>query len=298
MELVKYMSRIIGDNFDQNIKYKLYRSVYEIIHPTISKSNISSYKIIVSEEILPLRVFYPTKISDLDSVIIFVAGDGEVSGCRNKYSDICREISLKCNQLVIALDYFNIENKFPNVLNRCYDSIKYLIEVLNENGIVRGKITVMGDSTGANLVSAMMEMMQEKKEKLFDKSIILYPVLRGNYSNNTKYESIVKNEEFDLFLMDRVKKYMKGYVNNRRELSNPLVNILKHKNYSSFPDVLVVTGNLDPLRDEGREFADKLIKYNPNSRYYNLNLAMHGFLKNDDKEIKRELYSVILDFLK
>ena len=298
MKVVKYMKLAIEDNFDVNVKYKLYRSVYEIMHPTISKSNISSYKIVVNEEILPLLVFYPTKVSNLSSVIIFIAGNGEVSGCRNKYSDICREISLECNRLVLAIDYFNIENSFPNTLNQCYNAVKYLVNELCNNGIERENIVLMGDSTGANLISAMMVKMQDEKESIFGKSVLLYPVLRGIYSKRSKYESIIKNEEFDLFLIDRLKKYMKEYVNSRSQLSDSLINILKCKDYSGFPDTLVVTGNLDPLRDEGCEFATRFVKDNPNSQYFNLNLATHGFLKSGDQDMKKELYSHILEFLK
>lgn len=292
------MKLTIGDNFDLDIKYKLYRNVYEIIHPTISKSNISNYRIIVSEEILPLLVFYPTKVSNLKSVIIFVAGDGDVSGCKNKYSNICRKIAVECDRLVIALDYFNIDNKFPEVLQCCYKTVKYLVNELCNNGILRNNIVLMGDSTGANLIGSMMVMMQENKERIFDKSVLLCPVLRGNYSKRTKYESITKNEEFDLFLLERLRKYMKNYTNNRKELSSPLINILKCQYYSDFPDTLVVTGNLDPLRDEGLKFAERLVKSNPNSKYFNLNFATHGFLKNHDQEVNKELYNSILDFLK
>ena len=38
-------------NFDTEKKYRLYRTVYEILHPTISKKNISNYKIIVDENL-------------------------------------------------------------------------------------------------------------------------------------------------------------------------------------------------------------------------------------------------------
>ena len=45
------------DDFGTGDSYKLYRSVYEIIHPTIPKKNISNYKIMIQEELVPLRIF-------------------------------------------------------------------------------------------------------------------------------------------------------------------------------------------------------------------------------------------------
>ena len=50
------------DEFDLDNKYKLYRNLYEVIHPTISKRNISEYKIILKDDLVPIRVFYPKKL--------------------------------------------------------------------------------------------------------------------------------------------------------------------------------------------------------------------------------------------
>ena len=64
----------ILDDFGTEDTYKLYRTVYEIIHPTISKRNISNYKIIIEENLVPLRIFYPKKISKLEKAIIYIPG--------------------------------------------------------------------------------------------------------------------------------------------------------------------------------------------------------------------------------
>ncbi|MBE6158197.1 MAG: hypothetical protein E7160_05365, partial [Firmicutes bacterium] len=64
-----------NNNFGKDNKYKLYRTMYEIIHPTISKKNISNYRIVLDDGIAPIRVFYPNKVSKLDSVIIYIPGE-------------------------------------------------------------------------------------------------------------------------------------------------------------------------------------------------------------------------------
>jgi hypothetical protein len=87
---------MIQNEFDEEIKYKLYRSVREILHPTISKRNISNYKIILDEEILPIRIFYPKKISNIKKVIIFIRGDGNITECIGEYSNICK---MFCNRI-------------------------------------------------------------------------------------------------------------------------------------------------------------------------------------------------------
>ena len=68
--------------FEKEEKYKLFRSVKEILHPSISKKNISDYKIVIEEDLLPVRIFYPKKVSNLKDVILFIHGECKVTNCK------------------------------------------------------------------------------------------------------------------------------------------------------------------------------------------------------------------------
>ena len=46
---------------DNKINYYLYRNLYDIIHPSISRQNISDYKIKIDNNLVPLQVYYPDK---------------------------------------------------------------------------------------------------------------------------------------------------------------------------------------------------------------------------------------------
>ena len=89
-----------GDNFCEIEKYKLYRTVHDLLHPTISKKNISNYKVVLDDKLLPVVVFYPDKMSNSKSIILYVVGDGKVNGCFGKYSDICKNLAKNTNSIV------------------------------------------------------------------------------------------------------------------------------------------------------------------------------------------------------
>ena len=80
------MNSSIKKEFDKEERYKLYRRVKDLTHPTISKKNISEYKIVLEEDLFPVRVFYPNKVSNLDEVIIDIPGDGRITNCLSKFS--------------------------------------------------------------------------------------------------------------------------------------------------------------------------------------------------------------------
>ena len=89
----------MSNTFEKGEKYRLYKTVRELFHPTISKKNISDYKIIVNENLLPLRIFYPEKVTNMKNVIIYLPGDVKLTKCYEKYSEISNMFALRTNNL-------------------------------------------------------------------------------------------------------------------------------------------------------------------------------------------------------
>lgn len=293
------LKNILCDDFDLENKYKLYRTTYEIIHPTISKKNISNYKIIINDSLVPLRIFYPDKISTLTSVIIYIHGGGWITGSINSYSKICLEISKKCNKLVVAIDYrLAPEYKFPIGFNDCYDTIKYLYKEFQSLGIKNEDIIIMGDSAGGNLAASVALKARKTQEIDIKKEVLIYPALSGEYKGKTKYNSLIQNSKLDLLTVKHLDAFMKLYINTEKDLKNPLVCPLQETNYSNLPTTLIITGDIDPLRDEGNEYYQRLKKENPKTKYINIKFASHGFLNGKDEEIKEEFYQEVNNFLK
>ena len=81
------------NKFDEKINYRLFRTVKEVLHPTISKKNISDYQIIINEELLPLYIYYPRKVSNLNKVIIYIHGSDKITNSKGKYPAICKKVA-------------------------------------------------------------------------------------------------------------------------------------------------------------------------------------------------------------
>ena len=271
------------NEFDCEEKYKLYRTVREILHPTISKRNISNYKIILEDGLNPLRVFYPKKVSNLSKVIIFVHGDGRVSSCEGKYGEISSSLSKELEELVISIDY--LEEEFFSKFQKIYDTFLSIYSGLMNEGIQSDNIVLMSDSTASVIVSRMIENMGRDNIEI-GKLVLFYPVLSGKYYGKSKYSSIFENLSFDSELMDRLAKYYKDHP--KRDIFP-----LKRRGVISYPKTLVLVGGVDPLVDEAVSFS---------SKYENVSLcvipfASHGFLGSSDKEIKREYLDACFSFL-
>lgn len=283
------MKIVVGDNFGDVEKYKLYRNVYEILHPTISKKNISNYKVVFDEKLLPVLVFYPEKISNVESIIIYVPGDGKVNGCYGKYSSICKKIAKETKSIVITIDYFNSTIKYPTVVNKISKLIKYLYDELNSNGYSSEKITLLSDSLGSKITSSVVTKLISKGISI-NKLVLLYPVVKDSYDNYSWNESLMS---INFNLDKRVENYLKKYL-SKVEVSCNLDEIVYYKD---FPKTLVVTGDMDIFKEDGEALGEIVSKNIPGSLYENIKFASHGFLGSNDEEVNRDVYLIINKFI-
>ena len=110
-----------------------------------------------------------------------------------------------------------------------------------------------------------------------------------NYEK-ASYESIVKNKDFNLGILTKLRNYYEAIEYNDDKLLKPL----ELKDYSKIPSTLILTGNVDSLKDEAKEYYDKLTGSN---KYVELEFSAHGFLKKMDKDVEKEVFHEINGFL-
>ena len=262
---------MINNEFDSEIKYKLFRTVNEILHPTISKKNISDYKIIVDEGVLPVRVFYPKKITTINKIIIYVHGNGEVTNCLGEYSGICKNFAVKTNCLIVAVEYDDIKGSYNDIINEVSKTIKYLYDKLLMNNILEEDIILMSDSTGCYITSSI-------KEIPIGKRLLFYPVLKSKYSKKD-----MKNEDFNIGLIERINKYFKDY--------EVIDNVSIEDDY--LDKGLVVVGKVDMLIDDIKNYIGESEKI----ECVEVPFSGHGFLDDMDKELSNDVFTIVNKFI-
>ena len=282
---------VMKSEFDKEIKYKLFRSIKEILHPTISKRNISNYKIVIKEDIFPIRVFYPQRVTGISKIIIYIHGNGKVTNCYGKYSDICKKIALETNHLVIAVEYEEEDNLFKKMYKKIAKTIKYLYKELEKNNIDLKNITLMGDSTGCNIITGINNL--NPNQESIKKEIFFYPVLHSDYFNIDKYDSLRRNKDFNFKLIENLQEYFLK-IAPQKDLNNKLLTPLKISQENT-PSTLIIVGKVDSLKDEAEEYYNLL---QPNKRkYIEIPFCAHGFLNKMDKELENEVFTELNKFL-
>ena len=152
-------------------KYRLYRSLYDILNPTISRKNISNYNIVINKDILPIEVYYPKKNIKISNIIIYIPSSNDTN---NLYSDL----AINTNNLVIVLNYD--DNK-----DNCYNTIKYIYD--NVKDIITDNITIMTDKEGSEIEEYIIDKSYKTNDFKISKAILLEPTisLNENIINNS-----------------------------------------------------------------------------------------------------------------
>lgn len=269
------------DKKDTKEKYKLYKSVREVLHPTISKKNISNYKIILDEKLFPIRIFYPEKVTNLSKVIIYIQTSSKV--INNDYSKILSFISKESDRLVISIDYDDSESLKKQIAN-IYNTYKYIYQGLKTNGIKAKNITLIGDSIGSSIIISMFD--KAEKDKINDvKTVLFYPVLIG--------ETIKNNDSpIDYEIINNIKEYYQEVLKKKR-LSNKDLFGFKIEEFKTYPKTLIICGAVDPFVNEIKVLAGN----NPNIELHLISFASHNILNSTDREIVKEYKKILLEYI-
>lgn len=288
----KITKKIINKISKIDIDYKKERVLKKIISNDKNIKYIDTF-ILVNDHNVKIRLFIPKVINQ---TIIYFHGGGFVTGDIYIYSKTCDDLANNTNSLVISVDYrLAPEYPFPNGLIDCYNVTKYLYS--SDSFLDNKNIIIMGDSAGGNLASVVSILASEKKEFKIKKQILLYPLTYHIHDEDSIFNSVKENGNDYILTNKRINDYLNLYVKDKKYLKSKYVSPLNADNLNNQPETLIITASLDPLRDEGEAYGNKLIKFNNKVKMYRID-NIHGFftLPIYKKEIN-ECYIYINEFL-
>lgn len=80
---------------------------------------------------------------------------------------------------------------------------------------------------------------------------------------------------------EEMEKYISLYIPQKKDRKNPYVSPLLATEFNQLPDTLVITAEIDPLRDEGEAYGNKLKETGIQSEVIRFNGVTHGFITMD-----------------
>ena len=287
---------------DMKRDYKLARMLQQAVSPEINKPFQVIDKVIRfddSDYSIPVRAFFPDD-ERKPGALIFFHGGGWVIGDIGSYTPACVELANETGMAVFSVDYrLAPENPYPSGLYDCFYATAALMENLDWIGVEEGDdIVLIGDSAGGNLAAVVSMMLRDRGRPLPKKQILLYPATYWDHSEESPYASVRENGNDFGLTMKKLNEYMELYVPDPEMRKDPYISPLMAKDMQGLPDTLIITAELDPLRDEGEAYGEALRAAGSRVRIVRIHDAVHGFMthpKLDDS--LEQAYGEIRKFL-
>jgi acetyl esterase len=256
---------------------KLYRERRAYTQPaTITMAEVRDLSAPAAHGSIGLRLYRPTTAATTPSpTIVYFHGGGWVIGDLDTHDVLCRELAHRSGCVVVAVDYrLAPEHRFPAAVDDSLAAARWVHEQAGTLGIDASRIALGGDSAGGNLATVTALGLRDGGGFKPRFQLLIYPgtdmraVAPSHTSNGQGY-----------MLTAETIGYFRGhYVPNERDWSDWRVSPLLHSELSKLPPALVITAGYDPLRDEGRQYADALSKAGVPTQYVCFERQIHGFI--------------------
>ena len=263
----------------ENIGAKKIRDFYDTTAGLLQKRpprmKTIDHQIDLGDDQMRIREYIPNNFKENDHSMLYFHGGGFSIGSIRTHDPVCKFLSEMLGWKIFSVEYrLAPEHRFPVPLEDCDKSMDWLIENADQFEIDINKIAVGGDSAGGNLAACLCIKRIEEGKIQPERQILFYPAV----DTGGDYESI-KTFTDGYFLL--TKELLEWFGNNYLDESDHTNIYAAPMNYDKLdmvPPALIITAGFDPLRDEGKAYAEILQKNGVKVDYKEYPSLIHGFL--------------------
>jgi acetyl esterase len=219
---------------------------------------------------------------DKSPTVVFFHGGGWVAGDLETHDRQARLLVIETGAVVISVDYRRPpETRFPGAFEDAFASVRDVVKRIDQFGGDSKRVGLAGDSAGGNLAATVAIACRDEGIALAGQ-LLVYPVIdaAGNYADpkeNARYPSRSENAE-GYFLSRAVMEWFAGhYLGDEKHGTDWRVSPLRARSLAGLAPAIVTTAWFDPLRDEGKAYADALKAAGVATRYYDGPGLIHGY---------------------
>ena len=201
-----------------------------------------------------MRLFEPRSARAPRPVLVYFHGGGFVVGSLASYDGVCRKLARDADAIVVSVDYrLAPEHKFPAGIEDGVAAARWVLAHAASLGGNPRAVALGGDSAGGNLTAVVAQALRKDAARpVFQ--LLVYPAVDLTCS----MPSHRLFREGYLLTEKSIAWYLDNYLNDAREKKDPCASPLFATDLSGLPPALVLTAGFDPLRDEGKAYAEKM----------------------------------------
>lgn len=208
-----------------------------------------------------IRIVRPKGNASKLPVILYFHGGGWVLGDKHTHDRLIRELADGAEAAVVFVNFTpSPEAQYPVALEEAYAALKHIKENAKALRLDGTRLAVAGDSVGGNMAAAVTLLTAERGGPSIDFQLLFYPVTDCSFDTPSYMEFAEKH-----FLTREAMKWFWNhylYLPDKKLRRDPLVSPLQASvnQLRKLPPALIITAEMDVLRDEGEAYALKLME--------------------------------------
>jgi len=254
----------------------LYAASTEVYAPaTPDLARVEESTVLGPAGVIPVRLYAP-EATGPHPVLVYFHGGGWVFGDLDTHDAMCRIVAAATPCLVVSVDYrLAPEHRFPAGLEDCVAVTSWLAEHAADIGGIATRLAVGGDSAGGNLAAAVAQRLKAESGPPLAFQWLIYPATDFTADN----ASLKDNGAGYLLTAEAIRWTMAQYLPDPSKASDPYASPGLAADLAGLPPALVQTAGFDPLRDEGKAYADRLAAAGVPTDYIQYDGMVHGFMR-------------------
>lgn len=226
---------------------------------------------------IPMRVYRPKTLRESNGrapCLVFYHGGGWVIGDLESHDAVCRILAHEGQLLAIAVDYrLSPEHKFPAAVNDAIAAAQWIAANADSLGIDPARLMVGGDSAGGNLSAVVALEAREQGPKIAGQ-VLIYPATDFRMSHPSHSEP----ETSCLLTHSVIRWFRDQYFTTLADGDDRRASPARAETLKGLPPAYVLTAGADPLRDEGDEYARRLMDAGIPVTHITYPGQFHGFI--------------------
>ena len=214
------------------------------------------------------RLYRP---DDAIGTILFIHGGGWVVGSLDTHDGSARALANATPANVLSIEYRKgPEHPFPDAVTDVNAALDWLLAKGAALGLDTTRIVLCGESAGGTLAAVLARHARDRGITLAGQALIYPPTdaRMGSASYRTAATGY--------YLAARSMEWFYHHYLPGEQVVHPDASPLLAENLAGLPPAYVVTAEFDPLRDEGRAYAARLIEAGNDVTYREMRGAIHG----------------------
>lgn len=229
--------------------------------------------IIPGDRPLPARLYRPSLDPD-QPAILFIHGGGFIQRGLDSHDEMCRRLAAGTGAAVVALDCRPApEHPYPAAVDDAYAAIQHLTTEAGALGLDASRIALAGISSGAAIAAGTALRCRDAGGPRAALQVLLTPMLRHRTTTPSRQTYGHGDYGITTALLDWYSdQYAPGTASN-----DPYFAPLLATDMRNLPLAYIHTAGLDPLRDDGIDYTQRLRHAHVTVEHHDAAGLFHGF---------------------